>query len=57
MKEATKLRESNAITKTILLQSKWERLALKNKHEFTTAEELDALLNQAHPLGNTSILH
>ncbi len=43
-KEALKLREDNAIPKTTSPQSKWEKLALKNKREFTTTEELNFLL-------------
>jgi hypothetical protein len=46
-KEALKLREDNAIPKTTSPQSKWEKLALKNKREFTTTEELlEALSTQ-----------
>lgn len=44
--EATKLLEDNAIPKTTLHQSKWEKLALRNKLEFTSTEELNKLLRQ-----------
>jgi hypothetical protein len=42
--EATNLREANSIPKTPLPQSEWEKLALRNKREFSTVKELEDLL-------------
>ncbi|XP_046449262.1 uncharacterized protein LOC124197762 [Daphnia pulex] len=45
-KIALLLREAFAIPKTALYQSKWEKLALRNKREFQTVAELEQLLRQ-----------
>jgi hypothetical protein len=42
--EATNLRDANAIPKTPLTQSEWEKLALRNKCEFSTVKDLEDLL-------------
>ncbi|EFX87887.1 hypothetical protein DAPPUDRAFT_221111 [Daphnia pulex] len=44
--KATNLREGNAIPKTTLPQSEWEKLAMRKKLEFQTVEELEGLLRQ-----------
>ncbi|EFX63083.1 hypothetical protein DAPPUDRAFT_119549 [Daphnia pulex] len=42
--EATKLREGHAIPKTPLPQSEWEKLAMRNKVEFSSVKHLEKLL-------------
>jgi hypothetical protein len=54
--DATKLREKFDVPKTILSQSKWQKLALRNKCEFQTVGELKKLLGERPTHWNTQAL-